>query len=261
MNKIEEILSELFNNENISLGVHGTGVLPKNGQEVARSICEEGLMCRYADIRRTVAFQDRGRINAHGNITFEQLIKYGYQKQDIGYMYETMTDPNLKLTRFENKQINLEQCSFIVAIPKEMKTTDKRVFCGERRMFSRPYAMDENELKIGTYKELNGRPIDPKYIVGYFMNHDISTFEFNSNFYGFKKGKDNRIPELDLEEIKRVNEEVRQANEMANKSTQDLGRETIDQQRQTQKKKGIFNLLKNLLNKSNEKNTNRMRDD
>ena len=66
---------------------------------------------------------------------------------------------------------------------------------------------------LETYKELMGRPIDPKYIIGYYMNGDISTFEYNSRFYGFKEGeKESDIPELNLEKIQEENERIKQKN-------------------------------------------------
>lgn len=260
MSEVEKMLLELYNNDNISIGVHGTGILPDKEQKNAKDTCKEGLMCRYGDIRRTVALQDRGLIHAHGNISFEQLISYGYDKGLKGYLYEQKQED--RRTYYVPKEINLEHCSFIVAIPKEIKTTDEEIFSGQKRIFKMEYARSEEELRLGKYKELMGRPIDPKYIVGYYMNGDISTFEYNNIFYGFKEGeKENDFPELDLEKIQRENETIKQKNAERNeKSAQELGKETIEEQKKTNFKKVVSDILTRLTSLIR-MNQDRMRDD
>lgn len=247
MNKIQEMIFQLYNNENISIGVHGTGILPDEEQKKAKEICRKGLMCRYGDIRRTVALQNRGMIHAHGNISFEELISYGYGKGSKGYLYEVEKEG--KRITYIPKTIDLEQCSFIIAIPEEMRTTDEEIFCGPKQKFKKEYATDESELRVGTYNEQQGRPINPKYIVGYYMNGDITTFIHNSKFYGFKEEKDGEFPQIDLEKIEEENERIKQINaERAGKSIQELGKETIEKQKQTSEKKGIFKILDRLIN-------------
>ena len=217
-------------------------------------------MCRYGDIRRTVALQDRGMIHAHGNVQFDELISYGYNKTMRGYIHEVKREG--KCTSFITKEIDLEQCSFVVAIPREMKTTDKEIFCGPRRRFEMEYARNSEELRVGAYQNLMGRPIDPKYIIGYYMNKDISSFKYNSKFYGFKEcEKESETPELDLEKIQQENKKIKQKNaERAANSTQELGKETIKEQENTGLKRKGLNLLtrlKSLIKKSQ----NKMRDD
>lgn len=259
MNKIKEILLELYDNENISIGVHGTAIMLDEEQNKAKDIFKEGLMCRYGDIRRTVALQDRGMIHAHGNISFDELISYGYEKGSKGYLYEEIKEG--KMTSYVPKEINLEQCSFIVAIPKELKTTDEEIFSGPRRTFKMEYARSEEELRLGKHKELTGRPIHPKYVIGYYMNGDITTFEYNSTFYGFKQGeKESDFPELDLEKIQEENDRVKQKNIKRAEKATELGKETIEEQNKTNSKKGILNLLTRLTSLIRG-NPNKMRDD
>lgn len=254
MSKTEKMLKELFDNENISIGVHGTSMIPDEEHKKAKQICEKGLMCRYWDIRRTVALQDRGMIHAHGNIDFDHLMNYNFKKNIIGYIYKIIEED--KIIRFETEQVNLEQCSFIVAIPKEMKTTDEELFCGEKQEFRMEYARSKDELKIG--KDQYGRPIDPKYIVGFYMNGDINTFQYNNKFYGFKEvEKEGEVPELDLEEIKRVNEETKIKNqEKYSKEVEELGKETLEEQKETRNKNKISQFLSRQIQKIKQKSSN-----
>lgn len=259
MNKVEEMLKILFNNDNISLGVHGTSMLPDKENNKAKEICETGLMCRYGDIRRTVALQDRGMIHAHGNIDFEHLVHYKFQKNTKGYTSKAVNEG--KIIHFETEEIELEQCSFIIAIPKEMKTTDNELFCGDKRMFKQEYANDKEELRVG--REKYGRPIDPKYIVGYYTNGDITTFKHNSRFYGFKEeSKEGELPELDLEKIASVNEQKKKKNENEqSKSVEELGKETIEEQKNTKNKNKIAQFFKRQKQKIMQKNTGKERED
>ncbi len=243
MEEIEKMILELYNNENISIGVHGTAMLPDKEEKRVKAMCSKGIMCRYGDIRRTVALQDRGMIHAHGNASLEELMQYTYKKYEKGYVSEMVKED--KLVRYIPKEIDLEQYSFLVGIPKEMQTTDKEIFSGPKERFAMEYAKNEEDLRIGGYKDLEGRPINPQYIIGYYKNGDIRTFQYNSKFYGFQnKEKENALPELDLEKIQKVNEEVRQKNEeKIKKSTQELGKETIEEQKDTKEKRKIFHLF------------------
>lgn len=251
MEKPEDILLQLYNDENISIGIHGTAILPDREQQHAKNILENGLMCRYGDIRRTVSFQDRGMIHAHGNIAFSGLISYKYCKQQKGYLAEDKV--NGKMIIRETKEIDLEQCSFIVAIPKEMSTIDDEIFSGPKQTFEREFANSIDDLRIGIYKENQGRPINPKYIVGYYMNGDISSFTFNSEFYGLEYDEKNH-PHLNLKKIQEENERMKRLNEQkVVKETQQLGKETIKEQNDTNKFK---HFIKSLLERNrNENNT------
>ena len=259
MDKIEEMIFLLYNNENISIGVHGTGILPDQEQKKARDTCENGLMCRYGDIRRTVALQDRGMIHIHGDISFEELISYRYGEGVKGYLYQEKKEDGR--TSYIPQIIDLEQCSFIIAIPSEVKTTDIDSLCGPKKKFAKEYADSEAELRLGNYKEKEGRPINPKYIVGYYMNGDISTFKHNSKFYGFKECENEEFPEIDWERIENENERIKQTNiQRVEKSTQELGKETIEEQKRTSSKKGVFKILDRLISLTKTK-SDKMRDD
>lgn len=253
MNKVEQMIFDLYNNENISVGAHGGSFVKDENHERQNDICNKGLMCRYGDIRRTVALQDRGKIHAHGDIEFEHLIKYYFMQHDKGYIKERRQEGNRYL--YETKTIELEQTTFILAIPKEMRTIDEGLFCGPRQTFGRDYAKDETDLRIGRYRELEGRPIDPKYIVGYYMNGEIDSFKANHLFYGFKETeKEDEIPELDLEKIQKVNEETKILNEeRQKKSTEELAKETLEKQKDSKTKGKMKNLLDILLRKQRNK--------
>lgn len=257
MDRVEEIILELYNNENISIGVHGTSVLPDKERRNVDQILQSGLMCRYGDIRRTVALQDRGHIHAHGNISFEDVISYEYGKGKKGYVYQKYREG--KNCGSVLKEIELEQCTYILGVPKEMNTTDEELFLGGKKRFGMEYARTPDDLRLGNNKELIGRTIDPKYIIGYYMNGDISTFKYNSAFYGFKE--EDGVLTVDWEKIQQENERVKKRNaEKIEKPTQDLGRETIGEQKKTKSKSKVSNLLNKLVDLCRKK-TDRMRDD
>ena len=208
-------------------------------------------MCRYIDVRRTISFQNRGKIHAHGDIGLEELKRYSYKKKDIGYVSREITDEKCK--SYESKAVKLTQCSFVVAIPQEMSTFDEELFCGSKQQFRTEYASSEDELKVG--EKYTGRPISPKYIVGYFFDGDISTFVGNSGFYGFKqRGEGQENLQLDLEKIKAANENAREKREEQKaKSTQELGKETIEEQKLTEQKGFFSKLIKSLTEKTIQK--------
>lgn len=248
MDNIEKILEELYNNEAISLGVHGTALIPDEEHTEAKDICKKGLKCRYFDLRRTVAFQDRGMIHAHGNIEFKNLIHYSYGKDKKGYVYEEVKEG--KMIRAYIREIQLEQISFIVAIPKEMETIDQDAFSESEMPFDKKYADTPEQLRIGSYREINGKTINPKYIVGFYVEGDISTFMPNSTFYGFKETeKDGEISfEIDYEAIENENEEVKQKNqEKTKKRAQEIGKEVLPYVENTKKKKSVSQFLKKLV--------------
>lgn len=242
MDKIKETLLELYNNKDISLGIHGTSILQDKEQKHANKILREGLMCRYGDIRRTVSFQDRGYIHAHGNIEFDYLTSYKYRKDIIGYQSKEYMEDGRNISTIET--VDLEQCSFIFGIPKELKTTDREMLLGPKMSFDMEFAESKDSLRLGKNKGLSGRAINPKYIIGYYMNGDISTFKHNSQFYGFKAGKF----EIDFEKIQVENEIVRQKNEeKIQKTTQELGKETIEEQKETSLKDKMLKVFDKLI--------------
>lgn len=244
----------MYNNENISVGIHGTALIKDENHLKAKDICNNGLMCRYGDIRRTVALQDRGYIHSHGNIGFEDLTHYLYGKDRNGYVYETIKEG--KVISQIAKPVSLEQVSFVFAIPKELKTTDEMVFSGEKRRFEMDYAENEVDLRLGKNKQLQGRPINPKYIVGYYLNGDINTFQSNLLFFGFKQQEESKLPIIDYEKIAKVNEDIKSKNLNEEvKSTQSLGKETLDKQKDTKEKVHFTTLIKDLISKARIKNS------
>lgn len=258
MNDIEKLLLELYNNEDISIGAHGTALIKDEKYTKANEICKNGLMCRYDDLRRTVAFQDRGLIHAHGNIKFEELINYSYGNDKVGYVREIVRQGNVE--SFVPKKVDLEQVSYILAIPKDMKTTDEALYNTGKRQFATEYANNLEDLSIGKNKQLMGRQINPKYIVGYYINGDNSTFKSNPLFYGFKQAQqEGHLPELDFDAIKIENERIKQINEQKLiKSTQELGKETITEQKNTEIKRKFSTFLKDLVIRQNRAKDNKL---
>lgn len=249
MSSIEEMISELYNNEDVSLGVHGTGLIKDEQSKKAKEILNNGLMCRYGDIRRTVSFQDRRKIHAHGGISLEDIKSYGYGTfiNHNAFIYEEIRDG--KAVSHESRKVELDDVTFVIAIPKELQTTEKELFCGERRMFSMEYARNESDLRLGNHKRLEGRPIDPKYIVGFYKDQDCNTFEFNEKFYGIRRVADTEEFEVDTDSLKAENDKVKRANqekmeERLKKTGQEYGKETIKEQENT-KGKGTFDRLIN----------------
>ena len=253
---MKDILLQLYNNPDISLGIHGTAAIKGKENETASKILKEGLMCRYEDIRRTVAFQNKGQIHAHGNIEYEELINYKYGYDRKGYINEEKQEG--KLTTYLPKEVELEQISVVLAIPDAMKTTDEDVFSGPKKRYSMDYAKSETDLSLGKYRNLEGRAINPKYIVGYYINGDISTFKCNDMFYGFKQiDEKSGIPILDLESMSKLNEETKEKyKEIQEKSVQKLGKETIENQKDTKNKQGIMDLIKGILKSKNQTKEN-----
>ena len=226
-------------------------------QTRAKEICQNGLMCRYGDIRRTVAFQDRGLIHAHGNIGYEDLISYSYGNDKVGYVYERVKHD--KVESLVPKRVDLEQVSYILAIPKDMKTTDEVLYSTEKMQFATEYASNLEDLSIGKNKELIGRQINPKYIVGYYINGDNSTFKSNPLFYGFKQLQQEEFPELDFDAIKKENEQIKQMNEQRlTKPTQELGKETITEQKNTGMKNKFSAFFKGLAIRKSRTNENKL---
>ena len=250
MDKIEAIITELYNNEDISLGAHGTSIIP--GSDMPREICENGLMCRYGDIRRTVNLQDRGAIHAHGNISLEGLFNYDFHKHIFGY--RNITQKEGKMTKYIPEEIELEQCSFLIAIPKELSTRDDALFTSGEKRFKREFATSLEDLRC--MQEMEGRTIDPKYIVGYFRNGDISTMVFNDKFYGFEerpKG-DSNFPVISEEKVKKENESIREKNEeKMKKTTQELNQEaSLNETKRVGLKEKVLRIFRKVFNKNKE---------
>ena len=81
--KVEEDIGEklwsLYNDPDISVGIHGTIDEANSGVWSEDSpVFTDGLSCAYGDLRRTINFQDRGMVHAHGNVSFPELLSYDY---------------------------------------------------------------------------------------------------------------------------------------------------------------------------------------
>ena len=254
MSDIRDMLKSLYDNPNISIGAHGTKVIKDPERKFVKKILEKGVMNRYSDLRRTVNLQDRGHIHSHGDIDFESLLHYDFHKHDKGYAYEMVHDPEKKLTRAVIKEVELEQCTFLFGIPKDLSVQDiENLYSGPLQEFDREYASNETELRVGTYCNIKGRPIDPKYVIGYYMDGDISTAVLNEGFYGFSRDENGELV-IDEEKIIAENERIKALN--AKKATitgQELGKETMTQQKDVEAKEKSRRLFASFLEKRRNK--------
>ena len=261
--KAKKLLEKLYDCDELSVGAHGAAVLPdnqKNGHnKYADAFLKKGLYYRYYDLRRTVAFQDRGKIHAHGNISLDELFNYDYSPE--GYLTvpheEIDTSGSLRVIRLVYEKVPATQCTFVIAIPKEISTIDIEQLCSDddgnpyplSRLPERDYKVSQLDGDRGyVCSQPNFRHLNPKYMVGYFMESNIDSFIFNEGFYGFSINE-NGEPEIDFDKIHEANERAKKINEEREAKTQRLGEETISQQKDTHKKLKMRDFLKNLLDK------------
>ena len=252
MSDIKDIITSLYDNPNISIGAHGTAVIKDPERKLANSMMQNGIMNRYLDLRRTVNLQDRGYIHAHGNILLENLLAYDYHKVNRGFLFEIIQ--NGKAVKYVPKEVELEQCSFLVGIPKDLSVIDvDNIYSGPLQLFDKEFAKDETELTIGSYKRQKGRPINPKYIIGYYMNGDLEHAVLNENFYGFSRDENGEL-QIDEEKIAQENERIKTLNQSRETITgQELGRETMEQQKDVEAKERSKRLFSRFLEKRRQK--------
>ena len=211
---IGERLWSLYSDPDISVGIHGT--VDEAGSELwseGSSIFKDGLGCAYSDLRRTVAFQDRGRVHAHGSISFLDLLSYNHpsssqkqplkvkklveHKERVGYGTHAK-----EYIHWEEEEAPAKQYSVVVAIPKNVSTTDP--------------ALRGKEM---TVKGSNGKPkrtiaLKGEFIVGIISDSDPNTIIWNPSFDSqrVKEFGNQREQEIKEDEAKRKEaEKARQA--------------------------------------------------
>ena len=183
---VGEKLWALFSDPEISVGVHGTVAETDSGLGSEDSpFFTTGVGCRYGDLRRTIAFQDRGRIHAHGNITFPELLSYNYpaslQKQPLTIKKtvpreETVDRGTHKQTilNMEEVEVPAKQFSVIVAIPKSVGTTDPLLRGEEMKVaINNPFAKGEQRA---------GAALRSEFVVGVMTDANPETIVWNPNF-------------------------------------------------------------------------------
>ena len=202
--EIGEKLWALFSDPEISLGIHGTvdevdsPTWSSNGP-----IFRTGLGCGYKDLRRTVAFQDRGKIHAHGDISFPGLLAYNYpailKKQPLTLEKTIAKEEAMDgkthtiiIHRYETVEVPAKQYSAIVAIPKNVETTDPSLRGEEITV------KNNNAFKKGQDKK--ARTIKGEFIVGIVSDSDPNTIVWNPDFDAEQVKEFGRLREAELQE-------------------------------------------------------------
>ena len=263
MDEALEMLKAIYDDEDITLGVHGTSLAHRTLEDTIQLILQRGLMCRYYDIRRTIGFQDPAYLTPISNLSFDTITHYSYCRRETGVVVENIKKGNI--TTIEIVDIPVDPVAFIFAMPAAIKTNSEELFAGPRQTFMVDFVNTEHELSSGKGFRREGRPIDPRYIVGYYTGEDIKTFVPNPKFYGFKEGTKGTSPQdLDFDKIKSINKAVRKQNrtsilEMKQKRAQRLAAEALEEQKDTKAKKRVSARLKSLVDKLLNKNTQKNR--
>lgn len=220
--KLGNYLYELYNNPNVSIGIHGTYHRQGFDNSDNNPYFKEGIKCRYSDSRRTVTFQDRGCIHAHGNISFMDLLTYNYGKQREWMTCEwnhNGTGPRefIKYVGIDGSPV--VQDSYIVVIPANMSTT----------------------------QVVTDGKIAPKFILGSVRNSEWR----NGRIVGGNWDSFLGNSRFNLREIESLNEEYKEKTQ-EEVTTLKLGKETIEEQQSkeyVQDKLGLKGIIGQLMSK------------
>lgn len=221
--KTATFLWNIYQRDDLSIGVHGT-VLPDDF-DISPENCDffkNGIMVdeRYknGDARRTVNFQDLpGKQFAFGYISFLDLMNYTYRSTN----------------GMHNNEVPMANYSCIVVRPKNMQNTAYDPECPQQYSIVSPYT----HIRTNDGHYMSGHLIKPEFVLGIFKNNE----EFILN------------PKCDLDKLSELNATLQQRNEkMAEQKAKadeamvaKLGEET--KQVPAERKKGMFNLLKQLI--------------
>lgn len=228
--KLGNYLYQLYNNPNVSVGIHGTYHSKDFDNSDNNPYFKEGIKCKYGDARRTIAFQDRGYIHAHGNISFIDFLNYNYG-QRTEWMTGKWRDKEGGGREFQgyvgkNGEM-VVQDNYIVVIPKNMKSIEVVV---------------------------DGK-IDTKFILGTFRNLEWHNGCIESGNWDSFLGNSR----FNLREIERLNEEYKEKPQ-EEVATSKLGQETIQEQQDkehVQNKISIRELVRTLMSKLKNKKEER----
>ena len=178
MNELDQEVGEklwaLYSDPEISVGAHGTeGGRDTGFGGVDGPIMKHGIGCCYGDIRRTVSFQDRGRIHAHGDLTFMNLLLYSFGQKGKTTRELSIEDGN----RFKTgEEVPSSQYTAIVAIPKGCHTDELDVLTTEERI---PVIV---KSRYTSHPEKMARAIKPKFIVGMVRDGELNEIVWNPRF-------------------------------------------------------------------------------
>lgn len=209
-------LYELYNNPNVSIGIHGTYHRQDFDTSDNNPYFKEGIKCRYGDSRRTVAFQDRGYIHKHGNISFIDLLNYNYgaQKDWMICEWEYKEDGYREFQKYIGKDgSTVVQDNYIVVIPANMETTEV----------------------------VTDGKIPPKFILGTFRNSKWNRGYIEKGIWDSFV----RNSRFNLKEIESLNEEY-ETKSQEEVTTDRLGKETIVEQQSKENVEAKLGLRENL---------------
>lgn len=219
---IGEKLWSLYSDPDISIGIHGTIAEADSAFGTENSpIFTSGLGCAYKDMRRTVAFQDRGRIHAHGNISFLDLLSYDYpsslQKQPLTLEKRIKRNEKIghgthvsTITHFDKVDVPARQYSVIVAIPKTVSTTDSALF-GEEITVT-----DNNPFKNSQDKK--AKTIKSEFIVGVISDSDPNSIVWSPSFDSERVKRFGHQRELEIQE-KELRQQEEERKQLEQQST------------------------------------------
>ena len=208
--EIGEKLWSLYSDPDISLGIHGTVVEADSNLGSEESpFFTDGLGFAYGDLRRTVAFQDRGRIHGHGEVSFCGLLEYDYPsvfdkkpltKEKRVVKSETVDYGTHSKVRsyMATEAVPARQLSVIVAIPANVDTRDAALRGDETKIIKQ---------SISPGDERRANTLRGEFIVGVVWDSDPNTAVWNPNFdeSNVKEFGEQRVAEL-REEKKRAEE-------------------------------------------------------
>ena len=170
--EIGDRLWALFNDPEISIGIHGTlAEADSNLGSADSTFLKDGLGCRHGDLRKTVAFKDRGMIHAHGNISFAELLSYGYPYKSLPLTVKKWVETEHS---FEKMDVSARKFSAIVAIPRSFDTFDGDLFSGKKEIAIASPAYEG--------KKIDAKLLKPEFIVGVVSDSDMNSIVWNPNF-------------------------------------------------------------------------------
>ncbi len=172
--EVGEKLWSLYTDPDISVGAHGT----EGGRDTGFGtedgpLMKYGIGCAYDDVRRTVSFQDRGRIHAHGELSFIDLLTYSFG--DGEGMTRELEMENGDAFSF-GEPVPASQYTVIVAIPESYSVTDLDLLTSEERI---PVIVKHHS--VGRVRKM-ARPIKPEFIVGVVQDGRLNDIVWNSKF-------------------------------------------------------------------------------
>ena len=171
---VGEKLWSLYSDPEISVGAHGTagGRDTEFGTENG-SMMKYGIGCPYYDVRRTVSFQDRGRIHAHGELSVVDLLTYSF-----GDDYNAISEIDMEAgdSFVHGDVVPACQYTVIVAIPKNYGT------------YNNPDLMTEDKIPVKVRHHSISQPhkmawaLRPEFIVGMVKEGRVNDIVWNPKF-------------------------------------------------------------------------------